>query len=205
MHIYAFGSVCRGEVDCSSDIDVLALVERFESQFDPSIYSIYSYARIEELWGEGNPFAWHLAKESRLLFSSDGRDYIRGLGNPEKYQNAKDDCKKFYILFADAKCALQSKTASPVFEMSTVFLAIRNFASCYALGCLNMFEFSRSSAKRLGDKSLIVSDEAFATLERARILSTRGHGEMLCECSISQVLGEIQAIDNWMHLLLKEI
>ena len=57
MHIYAFGSVCRGDVLPSSDIDLLAITEGHDSRFDPNNYSIYSYNRIKELWQEGNPFA----------------------------------------------------------------------------------------------------------------------------------------------------
>jgi predicted nucleotidyltransferase len=67
MHIYAFGSLCRGEVSRNSDVDLLALVDGFDERFNPEIYSIYSYRRIEELWREGNPFAWHLSLESRLV------------------------------------------------------------------------------------------------------------------------------------------
>ena len=70
MHVYAFGSICRGEIDYGSDVDLLAIVERFVPELDPSKFSIYSYSRIEQLWDEGNPFAWHLATEFKMLFSS---------------------------------------------------------------------------------------------------------------------------------------
>jgi len=77
MHIYAFGSVCRGEVSRDSDIDLLCIDEGTQAdRFDPELYSVYSYERIRELWSEGNPFAWHLWLESRLLFSSDAEDHL---------------------------------------------------------------------------------------------------------------------------------
>jgi len=205
MHVYAFGSVCRGEIDQGSDIDVLALVEGFEPGLDPAVFSIYSYVRISELWDQGNPFAWHLAKESRLVYSSDGEHYLRGLGVPKDYRNALTDCTKFRDLYAQARSSLESEIASPVFELSAIFLAIRNFATCYALGYLDMFEFSRSSARRLGDKSLMISDDTFSILERARILSTRGHGEMICEPEITQVLAEAQTVSDWMQTLMREM
>ena len=71
MHIYAFGSVCRGEIDIDSDIDLLAIVDRDDSRFNTDIYSIYSCKEIAELWAKGNPFAWHLATESRMIYASD--------------------------------------------------------------------------------------------------------------------------------------
>lgn len=205
MHMYAFGSVCRGEIDHGSDVDVLALAEGFDPRLDPDVFSIYSYRRIGEIWDEGNPFAWHLAKESRLLFSSDGEDYLQGLQSPGGYRNAQRDCTRFQELFVRARSSLESHCASPVFELSTIFLAIRNFATCYALGYLNMFEFSRYSARRIGDKSLVISDGTFTALERSRILSTRGHGEMICEREITKVLDEAQTVSDWMHTLMMEI
>lgn len=36
MHIYAFGSICRGEVDASSDIDMLAIVNGHDARFRPT-------------------------------------------------------------------------------------------------------------------------------------------------------------------------
>ena len=59
-HFYAFGSVCRGEIDPASDIDLLACLSTPNPEIDPKKFSIYTYERIRELWHEGNPFAWHL-------------------------------------------------------------------------------------------------------------------------------------------------
>ena len=50
MHIYAFGSMCRGDISIGSDIDLLALVEKHDPRLDPGKFSIYSYKRIGELW-----------------------------------------------------------------------------------------------------------------------------------------------------------
>ncbi|HHE9539890.1 TPA: nucleotidyltransferase domain-containing protein [Haemophilus influenzae] len=59
MHIYVFGSLCRGELDNKSDIDILIISdEKFGSEYNK--YSVYSYEKIRELWLDGNPFAWHL-------------------------------------------------------------------------------------------------------------------------------------------------
>src|SRR5262249_8872008 len=102
MHIYAFGSVCRGDVSLGSDVDLLAIVTGYDDRFDPDIYSIYSYQRIREIWKEGNPFGWHLTLEGKLLFASDGSDFLQGLGAPERYQHCLRDCVKFHTLFREA-------------------------------------------------------------------------------------------------------
>lgn len=70
MHIYAFGSISRGDIQADSDVDLLAIVDGFDSRFSSDTYSIYSYSRLRDLWLEGNPFAWHLSLESKLVFSS---------------------------------------------------------------------------------------------------------------------------------------
>ena len=205
MHVYAFGSICRGEIDYGSDIDLLAIVERFAPELDPAKFSIYSYSRIETLWHDGNPFAWHLATEAKLLFSSTGDDFLKSLDKPNRYSQAARDCQKFQRLFRGALMALETGTKSPVFELSTIFLAVRNFATCYALGQQSVCEFSRSSPLRLGAKSLTMSDNAFSILEDSRILSTRGHGTMIEKDEVASVLKEANAINKWMDKLLKEV
>lgn len=172
MHIYAFGSVCRGDISPGSDIDLLAIVEAYDAQFDPHVFSVYSYERIRELWQAGNPFAWHLSRESRLLFSSDHSDYLKGMGRPEPYAGCVADCQKFFTLFQEAHASVLTGKVSTVFELSTVFLSIRNFATCFSLGDGELPDFSRHSALRLGADSIQITQNAYRTLERARILCT---------------------------------
>jgi Nucleotidyltransferase domain len=204
MHIYVFGSVCRGEIDHGSDVDLIALTTEFDPRFDPSIYSIYSYKRLKELWQEGNPFAWHLAIESKMVFSSDGNDFIKSLCMPASYNNIKLDCLKFYNLYLTAASSIISGCNSIVFELSTIFLAIRNYATCYSLGRLNIRDFSRYSAQRLGDDSLPLPQECFSIFERCRILSTRGTGTMITAEEISIAVGNLTAIRQWMEFLLSK-
>ena len=172
-HIYAFGSVCRGEVTPESDIDLLAVTQGSDLRFNPDLYSVYSYARLAEIWSEGNPFAWHLSLESR----------------------------KFFELFRCSANALRAMTNSPVFELSTVFLAVRNFATCYSLGT-GTPDFSRHSALRLGANSLLISSDVFEVLERARLLCTRGVSEMISQDEAASVRLALGEIESWMRTLL---
>ncbi|MNK86672.1 Nucleotidyltransferase domain protein [compost metagenome] len=203
-HIYAFGSVCRGEVTPESDIDLLAVTRGYDQRFDPDQYSIYSYARMAEIWDEGSPFAWHLSLEAKLLHSPDGSNYLHELGAPAAYRWAARDCQKFFALFKDSADALRSGTNSSVFELSTVFLAMRNFATCYSLGAGEP-NFSRYSVLRFQANSLVVSKDIFAILERARLICTRGIGEIISQQEAAFVTMELGKIEDWMRNLLMSV
>src|SRR6478609_804610 len=116
MHIYAFGSVCRGEVDVASDIDMLAIVNGHDARFKLSDYSIYSYARIKEIWDQGNPFAWHLFLESKLVYSEDATDHLRVIGKPNAYISGLADCKKFHGIFLSARDSLEGTDLTEIFD-----------------------------------------------------------------------------------------
>jgi len=205
MHVYAFGSICRGDISVESDIDLLALVKGRDARLDPDKFSIYSYDRIGELWKSGNAFAWHLALESKLIFSEDGNDFISNLGVPSKYEHARSDCKRFQDIFDSAFSSIREGTPSIIFELSTIFLAIRNIATCYSLVKLPDPTFGRDSARRLGDKSISLSDNAYSTLMRARILSTRGIGDDISSIDIHKLMDELVVCRHWMNSLYEEV
>jgi hypothetical protein len=202
MHIYAFGSVCRGDVRQGSDIDLLALVDGYDSRFDPDIFSVYSYGRIVDLWSEGNPFAWHLFLESTLIFASDGSDFLNSLNSPGDYTASLRDCEKFYGVFCEAYDSIASRPASKVFELSTLFLSIRNIATCFSLGATDDPDFSRNSAQHLGSDSVPLPSAPYAILERARILSTRGKGPSIADKEVDEVVAELQTVKEWMEVLI---
>jgi hypothetical protein len=204
VHIYAFGSICRGDLREGSDIDVIALVQGYDSRFDPNMFSIYSYSRITDLWTEGNPFAWHLFLESRLIFASDRQDFLASLGQPAEYTNCLRDCEKFYSVFQAARSSILASAKSKVFELSTIFLSIRNIATCFSLGTKDNPDFSRHSALHLDADSIAVPNDAYSVLERARILSTRGEGKDLTDREFDLVVPTLENIKNWMEGLVQQ-
>ena len=198
-HLYAFGSICRGEIDKSSDIDLLACLSEPNPGIDSNRFSIYSHQRLRELWLEGNPFAWHLHLESRLLFSSTGEDFINDLGRPAQYTRSIEDCEKFRLLFLESLNSLTKGSNSPTFDISCMFLATRNFATCYSLGSGNPV-FSRYSPLLIDDR-LAIPHEEFDIYVRARILSTRGYGDPLSISDIGHVKESAQSVVEWMSAL----
>ncbi len=202
VHIYAFGSVCRGEIEPSSDIDMLAIVNGRDERFNPSDYSIYSYTRIDELWREGNPFAWHLYLESKLIFTPDKIDHLRNIGEPSTYKSGIVDCEKFREIFLSAVESLGESNLTEIFDLSSVFLAIRNFATCYSLHANIPPDFSRNSACNLGKDSIPIDDAIYHIYERARVLCTRGVGDVLTPSEITKARVVLGQIDEWMKRIL---
>lgn len=200
-HFYAFGSICRGEIDVASDVDLLACTSAPAPEIDAKKFSKYTYERIEELWREGNPFAWHLHFESRLIFSSDGVDFLVGLGEPSAYKCAAADCLKFRALFLESSNALLQSRNSIVFNLSCMFLATRNFATCYSF-TIGRPIFSRKSPLLLNER-LPISEEIFDVLARARILSTRGYGRIISGAEIDSAKNSVPKISDWMRKLIE--
>lgn len=205
MQIYAFGSLVRGEVDQSSDIDLLAVVTSVNPGLSPEKFSIYSQRRLRELWVTGNPFAWHLHLEAVQMFSQKSENFLESLGPPNPYVNVARDCDKFRSLFQSAESELQSGTYSTEFELSNVFLAVRNFATCFALGYLRKPIFNRDSSQRLNENSLQINQRAFEVFERARILSTRGYGEKITQAELETAKLELPLISKWMDSLANKL
>ncbi len=202
MHIYAFGSVCRGDIDINSDIDLLAIVDGEDNRFSPDVYSIYSYSRVSEIWAEGNPFAWHLFLESKLIYSSNENNYLSKLGRPSAYSNGTKDCEKFHQIFLAARESINKSSLCEIFDLSIIFLSIRNFATCFSLSASNKPDFSRNSAINLGSNSICITAQQYQVLEKARILSTRGVGSKISKDEIHLAMGCIESVNDWMVELL---
>ncbi|MBE0393341.1 nucleotidyltransferase domain-containing protein [Flavobacterium sp. PL002] len=205
MEIYAFGSIVRGEIDKFSDVDLLILkdVEEKIQEIDKEQYSIYTYGRISELWKEGNPFSWHLFIQSKCIFSKNDIPFLSSLGEPKPYNNIKDDLDKFTQLFYESKNSINSDSHSVDFDLSMIFLAIRNFASCFSLGFLKKNEFSRDSALNIEEYSIQINHFVYNRLRESRLLATRGIGEKISEIELEIIINEFEKIENWFNKLIK--
>ena len=202
--IYAFGSICRGELDVSSDIDLLVITENGQHDSLNKNFSYYKKRTLEKLWNEGNPFAWHLHMESKIIYSIDGNNYIKELGKPNSYNNLIKDLDYLLSIFLDAKESIIINDESIVFDFSTIFLVIRNVATCYDLGNNNNFCFQRDSPLNISDKKLDIGDLEYNTLRNSRLLSTRGIGKTPSHEEVELTKKSISIIEEWICLILKE-
>ncbi len=149
--------------------------------------------------------AWHLASEARIIFSSNGEDFLSQLGLPAVYQKCKEDCRKFYNLYCKAIESISCGSSSLVFELSSIFLAIRNFATCFLLGTRQIRNFSRRSALQMDGQSIKIHPDTFKLLERARILSIRGTGDIINQDDLKSSLEDICSIKTWMIVCLTRL
>lgn len=201
-NIYIFGSIVRGEIDQYSDIDLLLISDESTKNVDPNKYSIYSPERVKELYDEGNPFAWHLFYESRLVYSSENEDFLNKLGKPFKYSNCMSDLLKFKRLFDDSKVSIQENDFSIVFDLAMIFLAIRNFATCYTLGSYETPIFSRLTFEKLTDYPLILDDDIKDILMMSRLSSTRGVDYTFDDKFLTLLELNLYRIENWFNKIL---
>lgn len=197
MHIYAFGSVCRGEITPESDVDLLLITSEHTRDFKAETFSIYSYNKIERMWQAGAPFAWHLYLESSLIYSSNSSDYLKSLNQPRPYTNAYNDCLKFYNLFQSSHNSLIASLSSAVFDLSNVFVAIRNAAICFSLGSSWPPTFARDAALVNTANKLEIDISVYQTLWRARLLSSRGIGTRLTNSEIFGAMNSLRKVDDW--------
>ena len=200
-NVYIFGSLVRGEIDQYSDVDLLIVSDESMQNIDPNKYSIYTPKRIKQLYAEGNPFAWHLYYESKLVFSS-GQDFLLYLGRPANYTNCKSDLLKFKKLFEDSTASINKDDFSIIFDLAMIFLAIRNFATCYSLGSYEKPIFSRATFEKLHDYPLKLVDEIKELLMMSRISSTRGIEYSIENKSLSLLKLNLDKIENWFNEIL---
>lgn len=205
MHIYIFGSICRGDVKQDSDIDMLAIVSNHNRNLSKDTFSIYSYKRIYSLWQEGSPFAWHLHFESKLVYSPNRSDYILNLGIPNRYEKCLADCFKFYTIFKNAKTSLENSANSTIFDFSSIFLSIRNIATCFSIYKFEKGTFSRNSALNIQEFSITIPDNVYKTLSFSRLVSTRGLKHEISQSEIADVKAHLNDIERWMNILLNNI
>ena len=201
-NIYVFGSVIRGEIDQYSDLDLLLITDEKIEDIDPNKYSIYTPQRIKEMYKEGNPFAWHLHYESKLIYT-DASNFLEDLKRPNPYKNGKNDLIKFHKLFIDSLKSMQEDQLSLTFDLAMIFLALRNFATCYSLACYEKPIFSRNSFEKLTDYPLVLDDKVKNLLMRSRINSTRGINYNIQELEVSLLLNQVEEIKDWFNKIIE--
>ena len=126
--LYVFGSVARGEVSPTSDIDILVLPFTNDRSLFPPDWSIYSPELVREYFRKGRLFAWHLHLEARCIFTPNKIAFLDGLGTPAPYSTMAQDIDELENLLKDAIGEIKSGTNSLVYELGIAYTAIRDIA-----------------------------------------------------------------------------
>ncbi len=116
--------------------------------------------------------------------------------------DCKSDLLKFKKLFEDSTASINKDDFSIIFDLAMIFLAIRNFATCYSLGSYKKPIFSRATFEKLHDYPLKLDDEIKELLMMSRISSTRGLEYSIENKSLSLLKLNLDKIENWFNEIL---
>jgi hypothetical protein len=171
--IYIFGSIVRGEVASSSDVDVLVIPFGNAGPEYPTSWSVYRPETIKRYFKLGKLFAWHLHLESVCIFSASNVPFLESIGKPEKYAEAQSDIRTFKLILQQAVNNIRNDRTSFVFEAGLVHTCLRDIAMSASWHLLDQPNFSRY-APYLLPVELPLDREVYDALMRARHASTRG-------------------------------
>lgn len=147
--LYVFGSVARGEVSPTSDIDILVLPFTSDRSLFPTDWSIYSPELVREYFRKGRLFAWHLHLEARCIFTPNETSFLDALGAPAPYSTMAQDIDELEELLREAIDEIKSGTNSLVYELGIAYTAIRDIAMSASWALLGAPCFSRRAPYEL--------------------------------------------------------
>jgi len=140
--VWIYGSHARGDMDASSDIDILIagdlavpvkeLMSKTPYSTTAASISRYSWDEIAKMANYGSLFLQHIRCEGKKIVearSCEGyfAELLAGMG---EYQNAENDIKSFEIVVNDIQEAIQYSPR--IFELSVLAMVIRHMC---ILGC----------------------------------------------------------------------
>lgn len=172
--LYIFGSIIRGEVTLTSDVDVLVipLDQQARESYPPS-WSIYSFETLKDYYKQGRLFAWHLHREARCLYSPLQTNLLAQIGEPAPYSTDREDVDDLYDILIDALSELRNGTESPIYEIGIVHAAVRDIAMSASWKIIGFPCFSRESPYHI-PVDFPLSKETYHAAMLARHHSTRG-------------------------------
>ncbi|MCP5130423.1 MAG: nucleotidyltransferase domain-containing protein [Pseudomonadales bacterium] len=171
--IYVFGSVTRGEVSPTSDVDMLVIPMSGDRDQYPPGWSIYSPSLIEEYFLNGRLFAWHLHLEARCIYTPFDIPFLESLGAPQPYITMFQDIDDLETLLVEALEQISLGTNSLVYELGIAYTAIRDIAMAASWSLLGRPCFSRR-APYLLPVPFPLATEAYSGAMLARHSSVRG-------------------------------
>lgn len=172
--IYLFGSLTRGDITPTSDVDVLLIPEgRDTADNYPPNWSKYSRDTIADYFKNGRLFAWHLYLEAKCIFSELENPWLFSIGAPSQYLSARDDIIQLRELLLNSLSEIRHGSPNLVYEYGLVYTALRDIAMSASLRLSGAHDFSRMAPYSLSLKCPL--DLAIYQLSiEARHSSTRG-------------------------------
>lgn len=201
--IYVFGSIIRGEIHPSSDVDVLVIENDSDRSRYPKSWSVYSEDLIRHYHSTGRLFAWHLHLESRCIFSERDRPLLDTLGQPAPYVDARDDLESLAMALANSVQELSNGSPSCIFELGLVHTCMRDIAMSASWHLLPRPCFSRDAPYKIGVPPPIDYD-IYRGLTEMRHASTRGAVPTFDARSLIDAVLEAE-IERWVAVVRSAI
>lgn len=202
--IYIFGSVARGEVSSTSDVDVLVIPRGPGPQESyPAAWSVYSTTTVESYYRQGRLFAWHLHLEAKCVFAPGGANFLDSIGPPAPYTTYREDISDLEAIMGEALAQIRNGTNSLIYELGLVHTAIRDIAMSASWRMLAAPNFSREVPFML-PLACPLSKDVYQAAMLARHNSTRGAEVRIdAEAAAKAVLAAplIRWVDNIRRLL----
>lgn len=177
--VYAFGSIVRGDVQSTSDVDILAIPFTENTSKFPATWSIYSPKLLEQYFEEGRLFAWHLHLEARVVYTPNKVDFISKLGEPREYRSAMEDVKDLGQILDDALIGIVNEQNSEIFDYGVMYTALRDIAMSASYVIMDKPNFSRMAPYEI-PVEFPLPIETYKKAMLARHCSTRGLDLSLC-------------------------
>jgi hypothetical protein len=92
FELYVFGSLTTGDVDATTDAEVLAIVSAgTDRETFPAEWTVLSEDRVREAHARGALFAWHLFEDAVLVYPRGATGLVAHLGAPDTYAGAAEE------------------------------------------------------------------------------------------------------------------
>ena len=127
--IYVFGSIVRGEIGKTSDVDVLVLPlgNQLKSAY-PRGWTFYTEKSLRKMHEEGRLFSWHLFLESQCIYTPRAKPLLAELGEPSFYNRAAKDIEELGDLLDESLDELTEGTESQIYEIGIIHTCLRDIA-----------------------------------------------------------------------------
>ncbi|MGO8943325.1 MAG: nucleotidyltransferase domain-containing protein [Syntrophobacteraceae bacterium] len=196
--IYIFGSVTSGTVDPGSDVDVLALLnENMDGKHFPKDWSVYTRAKIRELYARGTLFSWHLFEHAVLVYPRETAGFLKSIGMPAPYTCAAEEIGALKILAQEASYELHRGTPSAIYEFGILYVSARDIAMAASCHLLGRFTFSRFAPFDLPDTPFPLESSEYRFLMDCRRASIRGRPQPVCALVEAAVLAKRDRLLRW--------
>ena len=218
LGVFIFGSVGRGDSDCSSDLDVLAIVENGSGRvrgdkvsaflsdaqrgLEPEV-SWYGRQRLAEMFRTGELFAWHLYQDALAVY--DPERIIETLGPPAEYREASKDIRSFRKLLAGVPSSIDASPWNLTYEAGLVYICARNIAMSASAALSQRPDFSRNSPFGLAPyEPFPLKKIDYRKLMDCRLAGQRG-GDIPRFSSTEEVMSMARLVQEWTDRVLVRV